>query len=149
MRLPSLSRRQMMLSLGMGGVALSGAQRVIADPIFIDYPFQLGVASGDPLPDGFVIWTRLAPNPLEIGHGMPSAAVPVKWEVSTDTGFSSPVRSGEAMARPELGHAVHVEVEGLEPGRPYFFRFVAGRERPRRRCRRRPRPLRRAGLSGL
>ncbi len=39
---------------------------VLADPVFIDYPFQLGVASGDPLPDGFVIWTRLAPRPLEI-----------------------------------------------------------------------------------
>lgn len=129
MRLPSLSRRQMMLSLGMGGVALSGARPAVADPVFIDYPFQLGIASGDPLPDGFVIWTRLAPRPLEIGHGMPSAPVPVKWEVATDSGFSSPVRSGEALARPELGHAVHVEVEGLQPGRPYFYRFVAGRER--------------------
>lgn len=124
-----LSRRGLMLSLGMGGLVAGSAGRVLADPVFIDYPFQLGVAAGDPNADGFVIWTRLAPQPLEIGHGMPSAAVPVRWEVATDTGFSDIVRSGEALARPELAHSVHVEVEGLQPGRPYAYRFFAGRER--------------------
>ena len=39
------------------------------------YPFTLGVASGDPAPDGFVLWTRLAPKPLETGRGMPRQAV--------------------------------------------------------------------------
>jgi alkaline phosphatase D len=123
------SRRSLLLGLGAGGALLGAGRQVLADPVFEEYPFQLGVAAGDPLPDGFVIWTRLAPNPLEIGHGMPSAPVPVKWEVASDAGFSTIARSGEAIARPELGHAVHVEVEGLEPGRPYFYRFIAGRER--------------------
>ena len=124
-----LSRRGLMLSLGMGGVAMSAGRQALADPVFAEYPFQLGIAAGDPSPDGFVIWTRLAPKPLEIGNGMPSAPVPVKWEVATNPGFGTIVRSGEAIARPELAHAVHVEVEGLEPNREYFYRFIAGRER--------------------
>ncbi|NBB53290.1 alkaline phosphatase, partial [Rhizobium sp. CRIBSB] len=66
---------------------------------------------------------------LEPGHGMPSAPVPVKWEVASDSSFSTIVRQGEAVARPELGHAVHVEVEGLEAGRQYHYRFSSGRER--------------------
>lgn len=126
----SLSRRGLLLGLGAGGaLAGSGRQALAADPVFAEYPFQLGIAAGDPAADGFVIWTRLAPRPLEIGNGMPSAPVPVKWEVSTNPGFGAIVRSGEAIARPELAHAVHVEVEGLEPDREYFYRFTAGRER--------------------
>ncbi len=129
MRLPVPSRRSLLLALG-GGVAASGLARgALADPVWAEYPFQLGVAAGDPTSDGFVIWTRLAPRPLEIDHGMPSAPVPVSWEVATDRGFNTVVRKGEAVARPELGHAVHVEVEGLQPGREHFYRFVSGAER--------------------
>lgn len=125
----SLSRRGLLLGLGAGGVLASSGRQALADPVFAEYPFQLGIAAGDPAPDGFVIWTRLAPRPLEIGYGMPSQPVPVKWEVATDRGFSNIARKGEAIARPEMGHAVHVEVEGLEPGRDYFYRFIAGTER--------------------
>jgi alkaline phosphatase D len=125
-----LSRRSLMVGVGLGSV-LSGvsSRAALAQAVFEDNPFQLGVAAGDPLPDGFVIWTRLAPRPLEPDHGMPSQPMAVNWEVATDAGFGTVVRSGEVIARPELGHAVHVEVAGLEPGRPYFYRFVAGRER--------------------
>ena len=126
----TLSRRGLLLTLGTGGALAGSGRQALADPVFAEYPFQLGIAAGDPTPDGFVIWTRLAPRPMEIGHGMPSAPVPVKWEVATSRGFGDTVvRSGEAVARPELAHAVHVEVEGLEPGREYFYRFSAGRER--------------------
>lgn len=90
-------------------------------------PFTLGVAAGDPWPDGFVIWTRLAPRPLDEHGGMPHAAVPVGWEVSEDAGFTRVVRKGEALARPELAHSVHVELAGLRPHRHYWYRFnVAG-----------------------
>ena len=126
----TLSRRGLLLTLGAGGALAGSGRQALADPVFAEYPFQLGIAAGDPTPDGFVIWTRLAPRPMEIGHGMPSAPVPVKWEVATSRGFGDTVvRSGETVARPELAHAVHVEVEGLEPGRDYFYRFNAGRER--------------------
>ncbi len=125
----SLSRRGLLLGLGAGGALAGSSRQALADPVFAEYPFQLGIAAGDPAPDGFVIWTRLAPRPLEIGHGMPSAPVPVKWEVASNSGFGTIIRSGETVARPELAHAVHVEVEGLEPNREYFYRFIAGRER--------------------
>ena len=89
-------------------------------------PFALGVASGDPAPDGFVIWTRLAPKPLEFGGGMPHRVTPVRWEVADDDGFRRIVASGDEAARPELGHSVHVEVSGLKPGVRYWYRFFSG-----------------------
>jgi alkaline phosphatase D len=92
-----------------------------------DYPFRLGVASGDPSPDGFVIWTRLAPRPVE-GGGMPNEAVFVDWQVAEDEGMKNVVREGTTVATPDWGHSVHVEVTGLEPGRVYFYRFRAANE---------------------
>lgn len=90
-----------------------------------DTPFTLGVASGEPSPDGMVLWTRLAPHPLEAGGGMPPRRVPVRWQVAEDEGFARVVRSGTAAADPVAGHSVHVEVSGLRPARSYFYRFVA------------------------
>lgn len=100
--------------------------RVRHRPRFADDPFTLGIASGDPTPEGVVLWTRLAPRPLEPGAGMDGVRTAVSWEVSTDEGFGSIVRSGRAMAAPELGHSVHIEVPGLEPDRWYFYRFMSG-----------------------
>ncbi len=91
-----------------------------------DNPFTLGVAAGDPAPDGFVIWTRLATQPLEFGGGLPMRAIKVRWEVAEDDAFRRIVQSGEAIARPELGHSVHVEVAGLRPAVRYWYRFHAG-----------------------
>ena len=59
----------------------------------IDYPFTLGIASGDPLPDGVVLWTRLAPDPLN-GGGMDNHPFPVQWEVSLDSNFKNVVKRG-------------------------------------------------------
>jgi alkaline phosphatase D len=88
-------------------------------------PFTLGVASGDPLPDGVVLWTRLAPEPLA-GGGMGSAPMKVEWLVASDDRMKDVVRSGTSTAVPELAHSVHVEVAGLDPGRVYWYRFRAG-----------------------
>lgn len=105
-----------------------------------DYPFTLGVASGDPLPDGFVLWTRLAPRPTE-GGGMPEENVEVRWEVADDAGFSKVVAHGTAVATPELAHSVHVEVPGLAANRWYHYRFHAGdATSPVGRARTAPRP---------
>jgi len=79
-------------------------------------PFTLGVASGDPLPDGVVLWTRLAPDPL-VGGGMRNAPVDVEWLVARDDAMKDVVRSGTSSALPELAHSVHAEVAGLEPDR--------------------------------
>jgi alkaline phosphatase D len=108
--------------------ATSRANGRTAGPIGAD-PFTLGVASGDPSPDGFVLWTRLAPTPLaEDGMGgMPNRVVPVRWEVATDERFRRVVRRGTALARPQWGHSVHIELDGLDPGREYWYRFKAYR----------------------
>jgi alkaline phosphatase D len=82
------------------------------------YPFTLGVASGDPAPGGVVLWTRLAPQPLLADGGMPAQAVPVDWQVAADPALGRVVRGGTVLATPAQAHAVHVEVEGLEPARP-------------------------------
>jgi alkaline phosphatase D len=105
-------------------------ERIVAAPRFSGYPFSLGIASGDPLPEGVVLWTRLAPEPLAADGrgGMPEKSIPVRWEVAADENFSRIVRQGTARAQPELAHSVHVEVEGLEPAREYFYRFKVGSE---------------------
>jgi alkaline phosphatase D len=129
----SPTRRALLRGLGAGGVLLFGGdamvQRVWANPVFRFFPFTLGVASGEPSADGFVIWTKLAPEPLARNGGLPMRAIPVSWEVATDQAMRQVVAKGDAFARPELGHAVHVEVGGLSPGREYFYRFQAGSER--------------------
>jgi alkaline phosphatase D len=126
-----LSRRDVMKLawfLGAGAVAPAVvARRAWAKPIFTAYPFTMGVASGDPLPDGVVLWTRLAPVPLE-GGGMPMVDVEVEWEIAHDPGFRAIAKTGASLARPELGHSVHVEVSGLDAGREYWYRFRAGDE---------------------
>lgn len=90
--------------------------------------FTLGVASGDPAPDRVILWTRLAPDPLAPDGGMPTTAIPVRWEVADDEGFTRIVRSGTAQAKPQWGHSVHVDATGLRPGRAYFYRFIAAGE---------------------
>ncbi len=111
--------------------ALAGTRPSAAAPPLPADPFTLGVASGDPGPDGFVIWTRLAPDPLaDTGlGGMPARDHRVAWQVATDPGFRRVVRRGVAVARPEGAHSVHVEVGGLRPGREYWYRFRCGRWR--------------------
>ena len=114
----------------LGAAAMFSApvsRTVLARPLFHAYPFSLGVASGDPLPDGVVLWTRLAPDPLD-GGGMPMARIEVQWEIASDEGMRQVVRKGVAVAHPELGHSVHVEVDGLQPWREYWYRFRVGSE---------------------
>src|SRR5215213_4647973 len=116
--------------LGTGAAALVAAPAIIrAQNPWRANPFSLGIASGDPAPDGFVIWTRLAPDPLDAHGGMSADVMPVAWEVATDEAFATIVAKGEAQARPELAHSVHVELDGLQPDRPYFYRFTAAGER--------------------
>jgi alkaline phosphatase D len=94
-------------------------------PVVSEQPFRLGVASGDPLHDRVVLWTRLAIDPLGDG-GMPDSDVPVIWEVFADEGLSRPIRHGWVWAVPEFAHSVHVDVDGLEPSTPYWYRFRVG-----------------------
>jgi alkaline phosphatase D len=137
----ALSRRRLFQGLGISAAGLLTPWSIgrAADMVFKTNPFQLGVASGDPDATGFVIWTRLAPSPLEFGSGMPPEAVSVAWEVASDPAMTTVVRSGNALARPELGHSVHVELASLLPDRPYWYRFtVSGIQSPIGRSRTTP-----------
>ena len=93
---------------------------------FAAYPFTLGVASGYPQPGRVVLWTRLAPEPLAPGGGMDAEVVPVRWEIAADESLKEIVASGTAYATAEWAHSVHVEAAGLQPSRPYWYRFIAG-----------------------
>lgn len=79
--------------------------------------FPHGVASGDPLPDRVVIWTRVQTD---------EPSVPVRWVVAHDAALRDVVATGVADARPECDHAVHVDVGGLEPATSYHYAFATG-----------------------
>ncbi len=93
---------------------------------FTENLFKLGVASGSPTHDGLVLWTRLVSFDL-LGQSVLSALpVAVQWELAHDEGFVRMAQRGQAQALPELAHSVHVELQGLDPDRWYFYRFIAG-----------------------
>ena len=123
--------RRTFLATGLTAVGVAGtgwASGIVRQSIsFSSPPFALGVASGDPTSDGVVLWTRLAPDPLN-GGGMPDDNVAVHWEVALDERFGRIVQSGTEVAVAMTGHTVHVEVEGLDADRWYWYRFTAGGE---------------------
>lgn len=128
-----LSRRQLFRVGAAGSAAVLAGTATVSSaryraPRWSENPFTLGVASGDPTPDGVVLWTRLAPDPFAPdGHGgMPRAPVTVEYEVAHDEYFRQVVTRGAAVATRELAHSVHPEVAGLDPDRWYFYRFRAG-----------------------
>jgi len=78
--------------------------------------FPQGVASGDPRPDGYLLWTRVASD----------ADVEVAFQVATDLEFTEMVGEGAVRALSENDHTIRVRMTGLEPGRRYWYRFRAG-----------------------
>ncbi|MGF1475316.1 MAG: alkaline phosphatase D family protein [Geminicoccaceae bacterium] len=121
-----MKRRELLVGATGAGVAagLSGAS--LAQGRFNADPFVLGVASSTPRPHAVTLWTRLAPRPQEPTGGIDPVAVPVDWELASDDAFGEVVARGTGIALPELAHSVRVTVDGLEPGRSYWYRFVAG-----------------------
>jgi alkaline phosphatase D len=128
-----ISRRTFLGGMAAAGVAVgsgsrllgAGVRRAGGTPSLPADPFQLGVASGDPVPDAVVLWTRLAVDPMS-PEPMPPVEVPVRWEIATDERFRKVVRSGRRTTGPDLGHSVHVDARGLDPARDYWYRFRVG-----------------------
>ncbi|MFE5882695.1 alkaline phosphatase D family protein [Streptomyces hydrogenans] len=125
---PAPTRRTVVKAAAVTAVtapALLGA----AAPALADAPapaFPHGVASGDPLPDGVLLWTRVTPSPEAVpGSGL-GADVRVDWEVAEDRGFVRVVASGATTAGAAADHTVKADVRGLRPATAYFFRFTAG-----------------------
>jgi alkaline phosphatase D len=136
--------RRTLLKLAMAA-AVPGAWRpgrTLAQPTLASDPFALGVASA-PSANGVVLWTRIAPK---IGATIDrfsklateeyvaarqaftesASKLDVRWELATDDAFRNIVRRGTSVALPELAHSVHVELDGLEAGRTYYYRFLHG-----------------------
>jgi alkaline phosphatase D len=103
-----IDRRRFLASLGALAVSPAFSQA--------DYPFALGVASGYPMPSSVVLWTRLI--------GASSQAVEVGWEVAADESMQDVIRRGTAVAEPAWAHSIHVEPQGLQPDRWYWYRFT-------------------------
>jgi len=133
------TRRQFLLALGAGGAsALTGCGSSsepgkggddglppLRPPADFDYPtitplpFAHGVASGDPLADRVILWTRVTELKPRGGP------VPVRWEVATDPGMSDVIRSGRQDAIADRDWTVKVDVTGLQPATSYYYRFEA------------------------
>ncbi|MFF7792467.1 alkaline phosphatase D family protein [Streptomyces sp. NPDC007991] len=116
-------------------VKAAAATAVLAGPLAATLParavdqapaFLHGVASGDPLPDGVLLWTRVTPVPEAIpGSGL-GPDTEVSWTVATDRTFSTVVARGSTTATAASDHTVKADIRGLEPGTDYWFRFSAG-----------------------
>jgi alkaline phosphatase D len=132
----SLDRRSFLKAAGAGAGALAftllpGATRVL--PALADVTpegaFPYGVASGDPLPDGVIIWTRVVPSPDALpGSGEGGPAV-VQWAVATDPELRHVVRRGRVTTSADRDHTVKVDVDGLAPWTRYYYAFTFRGER--------------------
>src|SRR5262249_41683533 len=119
-----LSRRLLLAgaaAVATGPLLVRPSRAYASSPRVPSGVFTLGIASADPLPAGAGLRSRLAPDPMN-GGGMPAVAVPVDWEIALDPAFSQGRRSGVATATPGLAHSVHVDVRGLRPDTPYYYR---------------------------
>src|SRR5919112_2908637 len=97
----------------IAAAALPGAATAAADELF-----RHGVASGDPLPGGILLWTRVT-------TGEPDVAV--DWQIAADPSFAAVVQAGTQRTGPDRDHTVKVDVGGLAPATTYWYRFgVAG-----------------------
>jgi phosphodiesterase/alkaline phosphatase D-like protein len=72
-----------------------------------------------------VLWTRLMPDASR-ERDWQHEAVPVEWQIASDESMSRIVKRGRELAQPDYRHSIHVEVNGLEPGRWYWYRSTRG-----------------------
>ncbi|WP_405165385.1 alkaline phosphatase D family protein [Nocardia sp. NBC_01499] len=108
-----------------GAVATATALLTAAPGHAAGVVFRHGVASGDPLPNGVILWTRVTvSDDATPGSGVGESAS-VRWEIADDESFGNLAASGNVTATASSDHTVKVDVSGLAPGRVYFYRFTA------------------------
>jgi alkaline phosphatase D len=116
-------------------VKAAAATAVLAGPLAATLParavdqapaFLHGVASGDPLPDGILLWTRVTPVPEAIPGSGAGPDTEVSWVVARDKAFTTVVAKGSTTATAASDHTVKADIRGLQPGTDYWFRFSAG-----------------------
>ncbi|WP_435864966.1 alkaline phosphatase D family protein [Streptomyces spectabilis] len=99
-------------------LAATGSAHAADGPAFLH-----GVASGDPLPDGVLLWTRVTPTPDAVPGSGKGPDVQVGWEVAEDKGFTRVVGRGTTTAKAASDHTVKADVRGLRQATTYYYRF--------------------------
>ncbi|MEO0410371.1 MAG: alkaline phosphatase D family protein [Pseudomonadota bacterium] len=107
-----MKRRAALKALGLGAAATAMSQA----PSVSSALFQHGVASGDPLDDRVIIWTRITPQ------GSAAASIRLSWEVTTEDGKVA--ARGDTATDAARDYTVKVDVSGLAPGTRYRYRFI-------------------------
>ena len=122
----SVDRRTFLRVAGAGAGALVVASSLPAGAAAPGAPayFRHGVASGDPLPDRVVLWTRVTPTAASLPGSGAGPQVTVQWQVATDPGFRRVVARGVLSTGPAVDHTVKVDAAGLAPATTYWYRFV-------------------------
>lgn len=118
--------RRTLLQSSLASIALIGfSKNGWGNQAWHSDPFTMGVASGSPTDSSIVLWTRLDSKALD-STGISQQNVDVTWQIARDERFIDIAAKGVAQAMPALGHSIHAEVNGLEPARQYFYRFMVG-----------------------
>jgi phosphodiesterase/alkaline phosphatase D-like protein len=122
-----VSRRTALIGAGaLAGCAPLPAPEPPRPPRYTpDAIFRHGVASGDPLQDRVVLWTRASPRTPEPA----SEPLELRWVLARDAALTDVVAEGAARAEPERDWTVKVDVDGLAPGEGYAYAFEALGER--------------------
>ncbi|MGW1911114.1 alkaline phosphatase D family protein [Streptomyces sp. NPDC002076] len=116
-------------------IKAAAATAALAGPLAASLParaadqapaFLHGVASGDPLPDGVLLWTRVTPTPDAVPGSGVGPDTEVSWVVARDKAFTGIVAKGSVTATAASDHTVKADVRGLQPATDYWFRFSAG-----------------------
>ncbi|KQU36474.1 MULTISPECIES: alkaline phosphatase D family protein [unclassified Rhodococcus (in: high G+C Gram-positive bacteria)] len=125
----SLNRRGFLrtttLAAGVGAAATLTARTASAQSSSV---FRHGVASGDPLEDAILLWTRVTPTPDATPGSGRGPATTVTWELARDAALTDVVRSGSVVTSADTDHTVKVDVTGLSPATTYHYRFTAAGE---------------------
>lgn len=116
-------RRRTVVAATAASAALLPLAGVLPGAHAADGPaFLHGVASGDPLPDGVLLWTRVTPSAEAVPGSGKGGPVTVTWEVAEDEAFSKVVAKGKSEATADTDHTVKADVRGLQPATDYWFR---------------------------
>lgn len=124
-----MERREFLKTVA-GGVGAAAASTLVpmwrgAGAVAAERVFRHGVASGDPIANAVLIWTRVTRNEDTLPGSGRGADVDVRWQVAEDPTFRRIARKGETVARRERDHTVKLDVTGLDPARTYYYRFKA------------------------
>lgn len=118
-----LDRRDFLRVSGAGALGVSALGLVAGAAHGAPAYFRHGVASGDPLPDSVIIWTRVTPADDALPGSGRGPVVEVTWQVARDAGFADVVAHGAVRTGPDRDHTVKVDVRGLAAGTAYHYRF--------------------------